>query len=204
MNGPGRFDQAAATWDDAPRRVELARAVAEGIVRRVPLEAHWSLLDFGCGTGLLGLALRPEVGRLTGADPSPEMLKVMARKAEALGLSEVAFHPLDPAAVLDGAGKFHLIASSMTLHHVADLPPLFQRLHAHLEPGGWIALADLDLEDGSFHEDAADVFHRGFDRIELLAQLAEAGFEDLRVETVARTPKNGRDYSIFLLTGRRR
>ncbi|MCE1229350.1 MAG: methyltransferase domain-containing protein, partial [Firmicutes bacterium] len=201
MSGSAHFDQAAATWDDSPRRVELARAVAEGILQRIPLDTRWSLLDFGCGTGLLGLALRPKVGRLTGADPSPEMLKVLARKAEALGFPDVALHRLDPEAALEGMGTFHLLASTMTLHHVADLPPLFRQFHGHLEPGGWIALADLDREDGSFHEDATGVFHRGFDRIELLAHLAEAGFEELRVETIAPTTKNGRNYSIFLLTG---
>ncbi|NIV32583.1 MAG: methyltransferase domain-containing protein, partial [Anaerolineae bacterium] len=66
--------------------------------------------------------------------------------------------------------QFDLIVSAMALHHVEDTERLLQRFHQHLSPGGGIALADLDQEDGSFHPPEVEgVFHDGFDRTALEA-----------------------------------
>ena len=56
MPGTEHFDQAAATWDLTERRVALAHAVVEAITARVRLFGEPSVLDFGCGTGLVTLA----------------------------------------------------------------------------------------------------------------------------------------------------
>ena len=78
MSGSEHFDQAAATWDLADRRVALAHAVAQAIAARVPLAKKQSVLDFGCGTGLVTLELWSRVGSITGADTSPGMLMTLA------------------------------------------------------------------------------------------------------------------------------
>lgn len=86
---------------------------------------------------------------------------------------------------------------------MADLAPLFRRFRETLRDGGQIALADLDREDGSFHEDARSVFHLGFERSDLLSLLTEAGFTDLEAATAATTRKGSREYRVFLITGQR-
>lgn len=58
------FNAAAATWDSNPHRVRLAVTVAETIMREVPLQERMRLLDYGCGTGLVTLALQSHVGLL--------------------------------------------------------------------------------------------------------------------------------------------
>jgi predicted TPR repeat methyltransferase len=65
------FDQAAATWDDDPIRVSLARTIGEAIVREVHPSRQAAMLDYGCGTGLVSLYLLPHVRSVTGADNSP-------------------------------------------------------------------------------------------------------------------------------------
>ncbi|HWQ08949.1 MAG TPA: class I SAM-dependent methyltransferase [Holophaga sp.] len=203
MTQTERFDREAATWDDNPRRGRMAQEVAKAIAARVPLSAGTKALDFGCGTGLLTLQLWPLVGSITGVDTSPGMLDVLARKVAALGLTgvETRLLPPDGGHALEGA--FDLIVSCMALHHVQDLDPLFRRFHEHLAPGGRIALADLDMEDGSFHGDVADVHHLGFDRARLKGMLAAAGFTELEDTTAYEMRRNGRDYPVFLITGRK-
>ena len=198
-----RFDQAAATWDGEQRRTLLARGVTEAIVARCALPADLDVLDFGCGTGLVSLGLRPLVRSVTGVDTSRGMLDVFERKLLEQGLEGVRTVHLSPDAPLSLPDRFHLVVSSMTLHHVADLAPLFARLRDHLHPGGRVALADLDAEDGTFHEDAGGVVHLGFDRGEIAALLDEAGFVDVVVETATVTRKGERSYPIFLATGRK-
>lgn len=202
MTSTNRFDQAAATWDLEEMRVGLARGVAGAITSRVPLSKDMDLLDFGCGTGLVSLELAPQVGALTGADTSPGMLKTLAEKAEAAGIP-VTLRTLDPAEPLDLGGPYGLIASSMTLHHVADVPALFRQFARCLPPGGWVALADLDEEDGSFHGDMPGVHHQGFSRQDIQGWLEEAGFQEINVETATVPLKAGRHYPVFLATARR-
>lgn len=199
-----RFDLEAATWDDNPRRVRLAKAVADAIIRRLPLTRAMDVLDFGCGTGLLTLNLLPHIRSITGADTSSEMLEMLRKKVEVHGLHHVDTLLLEPHEPLVPRKRYDLITSSMTLHHIQDLEALFHQFQACLGPGGRIALADLDKEDGTFHENVEDVHHLGFERNELLALLGHAGFEDLEATTAFEVRRNGRDYPVFLIVGRRR
>ena len=199
MAGTEHFDQAAATWDQEDRRVALARDVAQAIAQRIPLSKQMAVLDFGCGTGLVSLDLGPRVGSIAGADSSPGMLKTLAEKAQAAGVP-VRPVPLDTSGGGDLGGPYDLIVSSMTLHHVADVPGLFRRLAQQLRPGGKVALADLDEEDGSFHEEGVPIQHRGFPRERVQAWLKEAGFQDIQLRTAAITHKAGKDYPVFLAT----
>lgn len=202
MAGTDRFDQAAATWDLEDRRVRLARGVAEAIASRVPLSKDMDVLDFGCGTGLVALELAPRVGALAGADTSAGMLEALGAKAAAQNLP-LRLISLDAAGAGDLGGPYDLILSSMALHHIEDVPALFTRLLAHLRPGGHVALADLDEEDGTFHEDATGVHHPGFPRNRIQAWLEGAGFGAVHLDTAAVMQKAGRDYPVFLATARR-
>lgn len=196
-----RFDQQAASWDAETRRVKLASEIAAAILIRVPVQPGWEALDFGCGTGLVTLALQPHVARITGADASEGMLAELHRKAEEQSLSNVSLVRVDPTETLRLEGRFHLIASSMTLHHVEHPVPLLRALREHLHLGGWIALADLAEEDGSFHGPSGDVFHHGFPPETLEAHLREAGFQDIEVKEAAQMEKGGRIYTVLLATG---
>lgn len=194
------FDDRAQTWDEQPRRVQLAHDIFAALERQIPLQRDWTALDYGCGTGLLTLALAPRVRRVAAVDSSRGMLDVLAKKAAAAGVSNVeplladfSNDPLPP-------GPCDLVASAMTLHHVADIDALLRKFFALLAPGGFLALADLDAEDGTFHADSAGIPHFGFERATLARQLAAAGFADVRFTTATRIEKHSRIYPVFLAT----
>ena len=203
MTDTSRFDEVASTWDEDPGRVALAQAVADAISREVGLAASMDVLDFGCGTGLLTLALQPHVRTVTGADTSAGMLGVLEQKVRAFGLDSVRSCRLDNAGALAAAGPFDLVTSSMALHHVQDVDGLFAQLRTVLREGGHVALADLDTEDGSFHSpDVTDAYHRGFDRATLRARLEAAGFDEVRDTTAFIHRRHGREYPVFLISAR--
>ncbi len=202
------FDKAAATWDEEPRRLKLASDVADSITENIKLSPDMDVLDFGCGTGLLTLKLQPFVRSVTGVDSSQGMLDVLKSKAERLGAANVIalLRDLDKDDVLDGG--YHLVTSCMTLHHVKDTDGLIKALYKITLPDGYIAIADLDLDDGRFHDDSTGVFHNGFDRTMLQQIFIESGFVEVNCRTASSIIKptsdgGTREFTIFLMTGRR-
>ncbi|HKI86108.1 MAG TPA: class I SAM-dependent methyltransferase [Thermoanaerobaculia bacterium] len=201
-----RFDAMAASWDEDPRRVETARAVAAAIVEAVPLTGEERALEFGSGTGLVTVLLAPHVAHVVAADGSPGMLEVLERKRRDLGLDNVETVQCDLSRELP-KGNFGLIYSSMTLHHIDDVPALLARLAEHLEPGGWLAVADLDSESGKFHGDVKGVAHHGFSRADFENWLSAAGLTEIRLttaHTVERETEEGvESFPLFLAAARK-
>ncbi len=199
---PSPFDARARTWDEQPRRVQLAVDIFSAIENQIPLSAGLTALDYGCGTGLLTLALAPRVRHVVAVDSSPGMLEVLSQKALAEGVGNV--EPLQADFSRDPAppGPFDLITSAMALHHVEDIEALLQRFFSMLGSGGTLALADLDAEDGSFHDSNDGIPHFGFDRDSLSRRLADCGFTVVKFTTAAHIAKS-RDYTVFLVIARK-
>jgi ubiquinone/menaquinone biosynthesis C-methylase UbiE len=204
------FDGAAAGWDEEPTRVRFMKAVGEAIVREVAPTRDMTVLDYGCGTGLLGLYLLPCVRSVTGADNSPGMLEVLNRKIAEGGLRNMNTVRLDLAEDPVPDDRYHMIVTSMVLHHIADPDKTFRAFHTMLLPGGILCLADLDTEPGTFHPAAAasGVHHHGFDREQLKQRLVQIGFSDARAVTAVEFSKpveagGEEQFSIFLVTAKR-
>lgn len=203
--GKRDFDVRAADWEKGDVRTMLAGAIAQAILADVPLESSMHLLDFGAGTGLLNRPLLPKIGKLTALDSSEKMLEMhLASAPEAyVDRIETVFADVMTAPA-NFEGAFDGIISSMTMHHVADIPALLAQLRSYCKPGAFLALADLRTEDGSFHGgDNTGVEHFGFDEATLLAQTEAAGFADAKMRTVHVVEKPEQRYPIFLLTARR-
>jgi 2-polyprenyl-3-methyl-5-hydroxy-6-metoxy-1,4-benzoquinol methylase len=202
------FDKEAAQWDANPGRVKLAHDVADAIIREVSPTREMDALDFGCGTGLVTLRLQPLVRTITGMDSSEGMLAVLGSKVRGQGLVNVRtlFTNLETGGKV--SGRYHLIVSSMTLHHVPDPAGLITQLSGALLPGGTLAVADLDSEDGSFHGDNTGVLHLGFDRARIRGLFEQAGLTAVREVTAAVVikeieKKGRREFPVFLLIGKK-
>lgn len=203
------FDQSAAGWDNEPRRIDLMKSVGEAILREARPTAEMDVLDYGCGTGLVGLFLLPHVRSVTGADSSPGMLEVLRKKIAESGLEAMRAVELDLQRDPLPPDRYDLIVSCMVLHHVADVETVLGGLHDLLRPGGTLCLADLDTEPGLFHppQAAASVHHHGFDRRTLMEQLERIGFtatRDVTAHVVSRPVADGtmHDFPVFLIVAR--
>ena len=165
MSGEKRdFDSAAATWDENPGRVKMAHDVARAVIETIQPGPAMDVLDFGCGTGLLTLALQPHVRTITAVDSSQGMLDVLDTKIRAQKIANVRTRRVDLEKGDTLTGQFDLVVSSMTFHHIRDTGMLLDRMAEILKPAGRIAIADLDSDEGKFHDTNDGVFHYGFDR----------------------------------------
>jgi tRNA (cmo5U34)-methyltransferase len=199
------FNAAAAQWDQEPRRLKLAGEVVAAIRRELPLVPEMTALDYGCGTGLVTLGLQPFLGHIIGADSSSGMLEALNAKLRERRIENVGTKLLDLELSEPLDDRYDLIVSSMTLHHVQDVPALIASLARALKPGGWLALADLASEDGSFHEDHTGVFHHGFAPEFFQREFARNSLIDTRVIEAATIDKSGeRLYPVLLGLGRKK
>ncbi len=200
-----RFDTMAADYDKKLRRRQLAESISTSVAK-LPLTKTMDGMEFGCGTGLVGLLLAPELGTLTALDISQGMLDVLQQKIDEQHLDNVRCLNAD---IFQENYKYtyDLILCSMTLHHLQDATGLLQRFTELLNPGGYLAIADLYLEDGSFHDASAEgIFHTGFNTEALRSTLTGFGMESIQIEPVhtIKKEKTGNEYPIFLLTAHKR
>lgn len=195
------FEEKAEDWDRRDVVRELSEAIGSAMVEQVPFAPDMSVMDFGAGTGLITAQVAPRVGQMVGVDTSPAMLEKLAAKPELHGRVETVCQDILEQPL---ARTFDAIVSVMALHHVEDTDRLIETFARHLKPGGWLALADLDTEDGTFHpEDVEGVYHHGFDRKALGERLERHGFEDVRFLTAHTVQREDGTYPVFLVTARK-
>jgi len=203
------FNAAAATWDENPGRVRMAHDVAKAILGTIKPGPEMDVLDFGCGTGLLTLRLQPHVRTITAVDSSQGMLDVLDKKIKAQDEKNVITRGVDLEQGDELPGTFDLAISSMTFHHIRDTGMILNRIAGALKTGGRIAIADLDSDEGKFHDSNEGVFHFGFDRHTMKKSFEAAGFSSVRNRTAAIMQKSGPDgqvrtFTVFLMTGEKR
>ena len=196
------FDERAREWD-TPERRERAEIVAAAIRANVPLTPTTRTIDVGAGTGLLGFALADDIGDLVLAEPSEGMRVVIDEKLAAEGRPDVTAVPFDLTGGPPPGDPFDLAISLLVLHHVDDTTVALAAIRGLLVSGGRIAIADLDAEDGTFHDaDAEGIHHLGFDRAALGELAQNAGFVDIEFRTATDIVRDDRRYPVFLLLGR--
>lgn len=198
------FDQRAKTWDDDPMKTARAQAVAAAMRNRVPGLDRMTGFEYGCGTGLLSFALQPYLQRIVLADNSTGMLDVLRAKITAGCIANMAPVKLDLTTDPLPEQRFDVTYSLMTFHHIPDSDAILRDLHALLASGGYLCIADLDKEDGSFHGHDPSV-HNGFDRGDLARRAELAGFRNVEFATVftIRKGQPQRSYPVFLMIAKK-
>ncbi len=197
-NKVDHFAHKSKSWDMNSKRVQNAKGIAEIIVKNIKLDKSMELMDFGAGTGLLSYFVAPFVKKIVAVDNSPSMLVEFENKCDEFSCETEVIEKDLSTETLDR--NFDGIISSMTIHHLEDTAALLSKLYGMLNDGGFVAIADLDSEDGSFHSDNTGVFHYGFDRETLEVLAKKAGFKEIKFDLASTINKPHREFTVFLMT----
>ena len=192
------FDAMAVGYD-TDNRIRRAKIIADKINKHIEAGPKKSALEYGCGTGLVGLYLMDDFESLLFVDSSPEMLNQVRQKSPAaLTLSADLMENVPKNLKVD------CIFSSLVLHHIKNTEYALRRFYDMLNDGGHLLIVDVDEEDGSFHAKYPEFDgHNGFAHSYLNGLALKVGFKTTNIETFYRDIKvfNGNEnpYSLFIL-----
>jgi len=102
-----------------------------------------SVLDVGCGGGVLAEPLARLGGTVTGIDLAPAALDVARRHAEGQGLA-IDYRWEDLAATVARGARFDLVVASEVIEHVPDQAGFASRLAAATAPNGVLCVTTLN------------------------------------------------------------
>lgn len=133
------FSAATATYEAAARAQAISADHLAAIALALPRPPQATVLEFGCGTGLLTRRLLPPIGGdwlIT--DLSPAMLEA----ARAIA-ANARFRVMDAEWPEMGEQRFDLIVSNLAAQWFHDLGAAIKRLTALLAPGGHLVFSTL-------------------------------------------------------------
>ena len=120
-------------------RPDYPTSIFDLLTVEAPLEAMSSVLDLGCGTGLLTLSLAERVASVTGVDPDPGMLEEAARLAYKRGQRKIRWVLSSAERFDDKPGGYRLVVIGSAFQWM-DRSVVAARAHQLLEPGGLFAV----------------------------------------------------------------
>ncbi len=156
------FDAYASTFDDSlgSLHYRAPEFLADLLGRVAPDLKAASILDAGCGTGLLGSRVRDRAGRLDGIDLSSGMLD----KARARGLYDRLDKAEITAAMAERPAAYDAVIAADTLCYFGDLAAVVAAAGTALKPGGHLlftveALPADDPRPHHLHEGSGRYAH---------------------------------------------
>lgn len=196
MANTDKFEMIAEMYD-TPERIHIAKLSSDAIRKYLVDSHHKHAIDFGCGTGLVGMNLLHEFKSVLFLDTSPKMIHQVQQKIAALYVqnAETLCFDLEKEGLADLRADYIFMAQ--VLLHIPDLPPVLTRLYDVLNEGGHLTLVDFDKNE----KVVSDIVHNGFDQSELAEMMTGIGYRNIRSETFYSGDKifMGQDASMFVL-----
>ena len=154
-----RFSRIADEWWDPsgkfaplhrlnPVRLGYIRDRAAAHWRREPLSSKplhsLSLLDVGCGGGLLSEPMARLGARVTGIDASERNIAVASLHGQKQGLADIEYDQATAEALALSGAQFDIVLALEIIEHVADIDLFLKSCSRLTKPGGLIFLSTLN------------------------------------------------------------
>jgi len=141
---PYRWDERVEAWEEVATS-DAFRAIRDRIVEVASPTVEDVVVDLGAGTGLLTLALAPQVHEIVAVDISERMLERLDAHAAAEGIENLHTLEADLRRLPLEDESATLVVSNYAFHHLDDLGKELALTEARrvLRPGGRLVVCDM-------------------------------------------------------------
>ncbi|GLC81647.1 class I SAM-dependent methyltransferase [Lacrimispora brassicae] len=196
MGNTDKFEMIADKYDTS-ERIQIAKVSSNAILEYVVDGKNKSAIDFGCGTGLVGMNLLDDFKSILFLDTSQNMIHQIEQKISGSHIQNAATLCFDFEK--DSLGDLHsdYIFMVQVLLHIKDYKSVLEKLYDVLNPGGHLIIIDFNKN----HEIVSYMVHNGFDQKELTTILSEIGYKNIWSRTFHKGSKifMGHDADLFIL-----
>lgn len=200
MGNTDKFEMIANSYDTA-ERIQIAK-VSSDAIREFLVDANRkSAIDFGCGTGLVGMNLLNDFSSMLFLDTSPNMINQIDQKITELNIRNADTLCFD----FEKEGLSNLRADyifmAQVLLHIKDVEFVLSRLFDVLNEGGHLLIVDFNENE----KVVSDFVHNGFDQEKLADMMTAIGYRNIQSKTFYDGSKifMGQDASMFVLDSRK-
>ena len=148
-----KFEAMAQKWWDPNSEFKPLHAINPlrlgYIADRAPLNGS-SVLDIGCGGGLLTEAMAKEGARVTGIDMGEMPLQIAKLHLHESNLNIRYERSTAEDYALQHAGQFDVVTCLEMLEHVPDPSSVINACHTLLKPGGQLFLSTINRNPKSY------------------------------------------------------
>jgi ubiquinone/menaquinone biosynthesis C-methylase UbiE len=196
MGNTDKFEMMANVYD-TPERIKIAELSSDAIRGYLVDTKSKSAIDFGCGTGLVGLNLLNKFNSILFLDTSQNMINKVKLKLSELNIQKADTLCFDSEK--ESLSELHAdyIFMAQVLLHIRDTELVLSRLYEVLKEGGHLLIVDFDKND----QIDSELVHNGFDQIELADIMTKIGYQNVQSKTFYSGSKifMGQDASMFIL-----
>lgn len=196
MGNTDKFEMIADMYDTS-ERIQIAKVASDAIRKHLTDAKGKTAIDFGCGTGLVGMDLLRDFNSMLFLDTSQKMLNQIEKKIAANNIQNAATLCFDFERDSLSDLKADYIFMVQVLLHIKDVEPVLSRLYEVLNQGGHLLIIDFDKNE----KVASDMVHNGFDQKELAETMAPLGYINIQSETFYTGSRifMGEDAAMFIL-----
>lgn len=196
MGNTDKFEMIANSYDTS-ERIQVARISSDAIREYLVDSRSKNAIDFGCGTGLVGMNLLSDFNSILFLDTSQNMINQIKQKISSSNIKNAATICFDFEK--DSLSDLHTdyIFMAQVLLHINDVELVLSRLYEVLKECGHLLIVDFNKNE----EIVSDIVHNGFDQIELIDIMEKIGYRNIQSKTFYTGNKifMGHDASLFIL-----
>ncbi|KOS59874.1 class I SAM-dependent methyltransferase [Lysinibacillus agricola] len=200
MGNTDKFEMIANIYD-TPERIQIAKVSSDAVRNYLVDAKSKNAIDFGCGTGLVGMNLLNEFNSMLFLDTSPNMVNQIKQKVTNFNIQNVdtLCFDIEKESIPDVHADYIFMAQ--VLLHIHDVELVLSRLFDVLDEGGHLLIVDFNKNE----KIVSDIVHNGFNPEELTDIMTKIGYRDIRFKTFYTGNKifMGQDASMFILDSKK-
>ena len=172
------FDGYAKMWNNFSFVQENAKNFLKYITEKIKLNKYLTVMDFGCGTGILGLSLINNVKKVIFLDSSKGMIKQVQRGI--LEKKVLNYEIIEGDINIYKGDRIDLILVANVFHHIEDINSVINKFSKILRKRGKALVIDLFETSEDFHGGTAP--HNGFKPENVVKLFKNNGFSNVKYE----------------------